>query len=218
MGLSRRSVAFAACLLALTPLAACSKDSPKPATTSVSSSSTSSSSSASLAPLPTTTTTPAGCDGVPPPSSAINVTHAEADFNGDGSADSLTVYGTGSADQPSPYHLQIQLAGSLGAVDTAIADAATDNSQVVKALGGADITASAGLPPDGSGAEAFVEVGSGASDSLVGVFQLLGCALTRLTGPQGAGPSLFPIGGSVTHLDGIRCDGTAGGVRLVQLS
>jgi hypothetical protein len=74
------------------------------------------------------------------------------------------------------------------------------------------------LPPDGSGAEAFVQVGSGASASLVGVFQLIGCSLTRLVGPLGTGASLFPIGGSVTHLDGLRCDGTAGGQRLVELS
>jgi len=217
MGFSRRSVAFVACVLVMLSAAACSKDSKKPAAASASSSS--SSSSASLAPSTTTTTAPpSACDATPPPASAVNVTHAEADFNGDGEPDTLTVYGTGTVQQPSPYHLQIQLAGSLGAADNAITDAATDNNQVVKALGGADITASAGLPPDGSGAEAFVQVGSGASDALVGVFQLIGCNITRLTGPQGAGPSLFPIGGSVTHLDGLRCDGTAGGVRLVQLS
>ena len=105
------------------------------------------------------------------------------DFNGDSTTDTLTVYGTGTTTQPSPYHVQIELGGSSGTVDTVIADAATDNNQVVKALGGADITSSAGLPPDGSGAEAFVQVGSGASDSLVGVFQLIGCSLTRLTGP-----------------------------------
>jgi hypothetical protein len=37
-------------------------------------------------------------------------------------------------------------------------------------------------------------------------------------GPQGTEASLFAIGGSVTHLDGLRCDGTAGGQRLVELS
>jgi hypothetical protein len=169
----------------------------------------------------TTTTAPASsgpCDGLAAPGSAINVTHADGDFNGDNTPDTLTVYGTGTASQPSPYHLQIELGDSKGIVDTAIADAATDNNQAVKALGGADITATAGLPPDGSGVEAFVEIGSGASDALVGVYQLIGCSLTRLTGPQGSQPSQFPIGGSVTHLDGLRCDGTAGGQRLVQLS
>jgi hypothetical protein len=146
------------------------------------------------------------------------VSHAGADLDGDGITDAVTVYGTGTITQPSPYHVQVGLADSRGTVDTVIADAATDNNQVVKALGGADITASAGLPPDGSGAELFIDVGSGASDHLVGVFQLIGCSLARLTGPQGAQLSLFAIGGSVTHLDGLRCDGTAGGQRLVQLS
>lgn len=146
------------------------------------------------------------------------MSHADGDFNGDTTTDTLTVYGTGTTEQPSPYHAQIELGDSKGAVDTAIADAATDNNQVVKALGGADITSSAGLPPDGSGAEAFVQVGSGASANLIGVFQLIDCTLTRLVGPQGAQPSLFVIGGSVTHLDGLRCDGTAGGQRLVKLS
>jgi hypothetical protein len=122
----------------------------------------------------TTTTAPTGdCNASPPPASAINVNHADGDFNGDGTTDTLTVYGTGTVTQPSPYHLQIALGNSQGTIDNVIADAATDNSQVVKPLGGADITASAGLPPDGSGDEAF---------------------------------------------DGVRCDGTAGGQRLVALS
>ena len=122
------------------------------------------------------------------PASAVNVTHADGDFNGDATTDTLTVYGTGTTTQPSPYHVQIELAASQGTVDTVIADAATDNNQVVKALGGADITSSAGLPPDGSGAEAFVEVGSGASAGLVGVFQLIGCSLTRLVGRRARSP------------------------------
>jgi hypothetical protein len=148
----------------------------------------------------------------------VNVTHADGDFNGDGTTDALIVYGTGTSTQPSPYHVHVELGDGRGAVDATIADAATDDNQIVKALGGAEITASAGLPPDGSGDEAFVVVGSGASDALVGVFQLSDCTIARLTGPQGAGPSVFPIGGSVTHLDGLRCDGSAGGQRLVELS
>lgn len=215
MALSRRCAAFACVPLVLLPLAACSKDS-KPSAASVSSSSA----SGSVPPSSTTTSVASSgpCDASPVPASAINVTHADGDFNGDNTTDTMTVYGTGTATQPSPYHVQIELGGSQGTVDTAISDAATDNSQVVAALGGADITSSAGLPPDGSGAEAFVQVGSGASDHLVGVFQLIGCSLTRLVGPQGTQPSLFAIGGSVTHLDGLRCDGSAGGQRLVQLS
>ena len=148
----------------------------------------------------------------------MNVTHADGDFDGDGSTDALTVYGTGIPSQPSPYHVHMDLAAGHGTADAVIVDAATDDTQVVKALGGADITAGAGLPPDGSGEEPFVAIGSGASDTLVAVFQFTNCTINRLTGPQGNAPSNFPIGGSVTHLDGLRCDGTAGGQRLVQLS
>jgi hypothetical protein len=219
MALSRRCAVLACVALVASSVAACSKDSKRPGAASASAAS---SASASVGPSSTTTTTtPASsgpCDASPAPKSAINVTHADGDFNGDKTTDTLTVYGTGNASQPSPYHVQIELGASGGTVDAVIADAATDDNQVVKALGGADITASAGLPPDGSGAEAFVQVGSGASASLVGVFQLIGCSLTRLVGPQGTEPSLFAIGGSVTHLDGLRCDGTAGGQRLVHLS
>ena len=148
----------------------------------------------------------------------MNVTQASGDFDGDGSTDTLIVYGTGNSSQPSPYHVHMNLGGGHGTTDSVIVDAATDDTQVVKALGGADITASAGLASDGSGVEAFVVIGSGASDTLVAVFQFKNCAIVRLTGPQGNAPSNFPIGGSVTHLDGLRCDGIAGGQRLVQLS
>jgi hypothetical protein len=47
---------------------------------------------------------------------------------------------------------------------------------------------------------------------------LTDCTLTRLADPDTAEPATFAIGGTVTHLDGLRCDGTAGGVRLVQFS
>ena len=201
-------------------VAGCTSDSKKPSTESASLASASfslpASSSSSAESAPPASSGPCGGAAVPP--AAVNVTHADGDFDGDGASDTLTVYGAGTATQPSPYHVHIDLAGGRGTVDAAIVDAATDSTEVVKALGGADITSSAGLPPDGSGAEAFVAIGSGASDTLVGVFQLTGCSIARLTGPQGNAPSTFPIGGSVTHLDGLRCDGTAGGQRLVQLS
>jgi hypothetical protein len=85
-------------------------------------------------------------------------------------------------------------------------------------LGAADVTASAGAPPDGSGAEVFVDVGSGAATAVIGIFQVTGCNLARLTGPGPNVPSAFAIGGTVTILSGLRCDGTAGGQRLVVLS
>ena len=217
----RRAGAGLLVFFLVTIIGACSDDSKKPSaasasasasssappSTSSSSSSTSSSSSSSSGP----------CSGAAVPSSAIRPTQSAGDFNGDGATDTLIVYGTGTDSQPSPYHVHMDLAAGQGSADAVIVDAATDDTQVVKALGGADITAGAGLPPDGSGDEAFVAVGSGASDTIVGVFQLANCTITRITGPQGTAPSNFAIGGSVTHLDGLRCDGTAGGQRLVQL-
>ncbi|HEX4820921.1 MAG TPA: hypothetical protein VFV00_12005 [Acidimicrobiales bacterium] len=221
-----RTVLAAVTMLGLVAFAGCGKDSKKPNAASASSSSFSSSaaptSTSSFSASSSTESAPPAssgpCSGAAVPGSAVNVTSAHGDFDGDGSNDTLTVYGTGSTSQPSPYHVHMDLGGGNGSVDAAIVDAATDSAQVVKALGGAEISASAGLPPDGSGVEAFVAIGSGASDTLVGVFQLTSCTLNRLTGPQGNAPSNFPIGGSVTHLDGLRCDGSAGGQRLVVMS
>lgn len=220
----RRATAGAALLALVVLSAACSKDSKKPSAASASSAAasssapttSSSSSSSSTESAPPTSSGP--CTGAAVPAAAVNVTHADGDFDGDGTTDTLTVYGAGTSSQPSPYHVHLDLAAGRGSVDAAIVDAATDDTQVVKALGGAEISASAGLPPDGSGEEAFVAVGSGASDTLVGVFHFSNCAINRITGPQGNAPSNFPIGGSVTHLDGLRCDGSAGGQRLVQMS
>lgn len=221
-----RGLVAAVAMLGLLASAGCSKDSKKPNAASASSSSasssaaptstSSSSSSSSTESAPPASSGPCSAPAVP--GSAVNVTTAEGDFDGDGSNDTMTVYGTGSAAQPSPYHVHMDLGGAHGSLDAAIVDAATDGAQVVKALGGAEISQSSGLPPDGSGVEAFAAIGSGASDTLVAVFQLTNCTLTRLTGPQGNAPSNFPIGGSVTHLDGLRCDGSAGGQRLVVMS
>lgn len=225
MALTPGRAAAAVAMLGLVAFAGCGKDSKKPNAASVSSSSLSSSAaptSTSSSSSPSTESAPPAssgpCTAAAVPGSAVNVTSAEGDFDGDGSTDTLTVYGTGSASQPSPYHVHMDLGAVNGSADAPIVDAATDGAQVVKALGGAEISASAGLPPDGSGVEAFVVIGSGASDTLVGVFQLTNCTITRLTGPQGNAPSSFPIGGSVTHLDGLRCDGSAGGQRLVVMS
>lgn len=208
-------------LLALVVLltSACSNDD-APSTASLGSPAPKSSASASSPPSSSTdsSSSDSPCRAEAPPASAVRVTRAEGDFDGDGASDTATVYGTGTATQPSPYHLHIELANERGRVDAAIVDAATDDSSTVKVLGGAELSATAGLPPDGSGAEVFVQVGSGASAALVGVYQLRDCTLTRLVGPLNQQPSLFAIGGSVTHLDGLRCDGASGGQRLVVLS
>jgi hypothetical protein len=164
-----------------------------------------------------TTTAPSTCTAGPQPATAIRVSQAPGDFNGDGTPDTLVVYGTGTDAAPAPYMVRINLGGGAGSVETPIVDAATDPNQNVKALGGADVSGRSGLPDDGSGAEAFVAVGSGASTFLVGFYQLSACHLVRLTS-GGSNPAELPVGGTVTHLSGVRCDSASGGVRLLQVS
>ena len=166
----------------------------------------------------TSTAAPSKCTAGPRSPTAIRVSQAPGDFDGDGMADTLVVYGTGTDDAPAPYMIRIDLGNGNGSVETTIVDAATDPIQNVKALGGADVSARTGVPDDGSGAEAFVAVGSGASTFLVGLYQLTACHLVRLTTAAGSTPAELPVGGTVTHLSGVRCDNVSGGARLVQVS
>ncbi|MEY2436461.1 MAG: hypothetical protein QOF97_1297 [Acidimicrobiaceae bacterium] len=218
----RRGAGSAASLvLVLGVLAACSGGKAKSAastTTAADIQSTIGISTTSPTSSSTTTTLPSGCDAGPLPSSAIRISRAAGDFNGDGTPDTLVVYGTGNDITPSPYVVRVELGRGAGTVETPIVDAATDPNQNVKALGSAEISARAGLPADGSGAEAFVAVGSGASTFLVGIYQLTACRLVRLTGSSGMTPAALPVGGTVTHLSGLRCDGIAGGTRLVRVA
>jgi hypothetical protein len=155
------------------------------------------------------------CSGGAKPANPIAETEQVGDFDGNGKEDRLFAYGTGSKSAPAPWHVRMELAGG-GVVDSVIDDA-TDAGNV-RALGAADITSRLGQPPDGTGDEAFVEVGAGASAAIVGIYQLKDCQLTRVTGPAGAGASAFAVGGSITHLDGLHCQGPDGGERLVVLS
>jgi hypothetical protein len=167
----------------------------------------------STTPSTTDTTSGGGCTSGARPADAQSPTEASADFDGDGRPDTLVVYSLGRGGG-TVWHVRIERAA--GEAVEAVIDGSTPDARA-SALGGAEISASAGLPPDGSGVEAFVEVGAGAADALVGIYQLRGCTLTRLAGPDG-GPSTFAVGGSVTQLDGLRCDGVSGGQRLAVLT
>ena len=215
MAFSSRCVAVALALVLLVA-AACSDDK-KPAAASSSSSSSSAPPTTASTTTSTSSSAATGCDAAPPPATAVRVQSGQGDFNGDKAVDTISVYGSGTESNPAPIHLNMVLGNSVGTIDVVIPDADAGGVSALRPLGTADITASAGLPPDGSGNEAFVVVGSGASTNLVAVLQLVGCTLTRVKDVRGQ-PSSFPIGGSVTHLGGLRCDGTAGGQRLVQLS
>jgi hypothetical protein len=218
---ARRARRATGVLLLLLALASCGNGKPKSSATA------SSSDLISTVPITTgvapstsapTTTASRACTASPRPADAVRVTSAPGDVDGDGAPDTLVVYGTGTDDAPAPYVVRIDLGDGGGSVETPIVDAATDPNQNVKALGGADISAKAGTADDGSGVEAFVAVGSGASTFLVGFYQLADCALVRLAGAGGSTPAELPVGGTVTHLSGIRCDAASTGTRLVQVA
>ena len=210
-----------AVLLALGAIAACGNDKPKSAATASSTSDVKSSIPITTGAAPSTSTTSTtaarACVAGSRPATAVRVTSAPGDFDGDGTPDTLVVYGTGTDDAPAPYVVRIELGGERGAVETPIVDAATDPNQNVKALGGADISSRSGVADDGSGAEAFVAVGSGASTFLVGFYQLAACELVRLSG-AGSTPAELPVGGTVTHLSGVRCEDASSGTQLVQVA
>lgn len=193
--LSRRSVAVALVLLA----AACSSGSRGAATASTSAART-----ATTTPLPTatssplTTTTLARCSAPPVPAGAPASAPTTADVDGDGRPDTVTTYAVG--DQPDPRsHIRLQRSGAPGGeVDAEVRDdLGLGGGQLVRVLGASSI--------GGPGATIFVQLGRGASTSFVGLFGLDGCTLGPVA-PAG-GQSALAIGGSVTHLSGVRCTG-----------
>jgi hypothetical protein len=76
-------------------------------------------------------------------------------------------------------------------------------------LGGVDL--------GGDGDTVFAVTGSGASVVVVGLFQLVECAISRVSLESGE-PAELPVGGTVTHGDGIRCTRDGDGPGLVRLS
>lgn len=148
----------------------------------------------------TTATTAPACADAPAPAAEVRATTASADLDGDGRADTVTVAGAGSDDQPGPWQIVATLAsGHRRAAPIVDADA-VDLRQAVRVLG---------VAPVGGTPTAFVVVGSGASTSVVGLFQLVGCDLARVT-IGGTRPATLAVGGTVTHLDGIRCEAGGG--------
>ncbi len=141
----------------------------------------------------TTTTTIPTCPPAPSlVSGATDVIAVTGDFDGDGVPDDLTTYLDPAAGR---RHVRVELAAGGGS-DRIIEDA--DPVMGSRPLGGHDL--------DGDGRdEAFVVVGSGASAQLVGLYAWSGCTLVRIT-LDGA-PAVFPVGASVTHGEGLSCNG-----------
>jgi len=158
-----------------------------PATTGPTSSSSSSSTSSTTSSSTSTTAAPSGaCSGLPSvtiPGPEPGVTFAAGDFDGDGTADQLIGY------QDASGVWWVQFALDYGyATQTAVPGP-------VEALGATNF---------GGGQDVgYAIVDRGASTQIVGFFFLPGCDLFEAT--VGAGVARFPLGGGVTHLDGLRC-------------
>ncbi|MEX2418838.1 MAG: hypothetical protein WD652_00520 [Acidimicrobiia bacterium] len=156
-------------------------------------------------PATTTTASPAtsitgttgACSAMPgattPALDAPGVTSVLGDFDGVGGAsDLLIAYHDGDGDSFVQVALDYGYAAELPVEGPARAYGTRDFGGVAEHVG-------------------FAAVSAGASTEFVGFFHLDGCEL-RLAGFDGGGDAVFGVGGSVTHLDGIRC--TADGLEI----
>lgn len=156
---------------------------------------------------PTTTSTAPACPGTEtlPPAGARDVTEVEADVDLDGAADRVLSYRRSDGSGRVAVELA---AGGSAAVDAGAAGA-IEGPAPLSILGGAEL--------GGDGETVFVVTGAGASVVVIGLFQLVDCTLTPVTFPSGQTVEL-PVGGGITHADGITCTDGDDGVRLVRRS
>jgi len=140
----------------------------------------------------TTTTAPACIDSGPVPADATGFESAFADFDADGLPDQLVTYFS-----PADNRFRIRfLPGVGGSFDVLITD--SNSIGAVRPLGGFDVEGDGNL-------EAFVVVGSGASATLIGLYDVSGCTISRVT-LDGTAAS-FPVGASIGNISGLACDG-----------
>lgn len=126
------------------------------------------------------------------PADAADLTEVAVDLNVDGQLDSLQTYAVPSEDR---WHIRVEFGGG-GAFDEAI-----EGSNLVapaRPIGAVD------LEEDGT-MEAFAVVGSGAAVLLIGLYDVDGCAITRIT--IGGSPAVFPVGATVGSVSGLSCEG-----------
>ena len=202
-------------------LAACGGPEPDPETTGPSSSTTATGPAASFAPSTgstssTTTGDPAAPGGegagaaggrscpdngpVPPPG-ATDLTEVGADLDADGRDDRVLSYRRADGTR----RIAVELAaGGTAAVDAGSAEE-LEGPSPLRVLGGARV--------GGDAETVFAVTGAGASVIVVGLFQLVECAVAQVAFASGQ-PVALPVGGGITHGDGIAC--TDGG--LVTLS
>lgn len=139
-----------------------------------------------------TSTTAGGgeaCPTVAPPAAdAASLTELQADVDGDGAGDAVSVYGTAEG-----WHLRVDL-GAGGAAEETLTTVATDT---------ANIETTRDLDGDGDD-ELWVVVGHGASTVVYGLFDLDGCDLEAVE--LAGGPAEFAVGGPILLLQGVRCE------------
>ncbi len=123
------------------------------------------------------------------------MSEASTDVDGDGDADRVLAYRQGDGDRRVAVELA---AGGSAAVDAS--ESTIDGPAPLSLLGGADL--------GGDGRTVFVVTGGGASVVVVGLFQFVECALARVVLQTGQ-PAEFPVGGGVTHADGLACEAGA---------
>lgn len=204
---SPRRTTVLATVLALV-IVACSGDDPSSSaaptsvpistTSSPSSTSTSSTTPGESTTSPSTPSSPSpeggscpAAEGSVPPPGATDVSEASADVDGDGEADQVLTYRQSDGDRRVAVELS---AGGTAAVDAS--ESTIDGPATLSVLGGTDV--------GGDGQTVFAITGAGASVVVVGLFQFVECALARVVLPSGQ-PAEFPVGGGITHGDGLAC-------------
>ena len=153
--------------------------------------------STTLAPTTTTTTTlPAGpCaaqPSIPVGAGATDQSVAFGDVDGDGADDLVTMYREAGA-----WWLNV-------ALDYGWATEIPLTGMVARVVSVANM---------GVGEEVIVaQIDAGASAEIIGFFGFQGCGIVHLTDGNTGFETAFPVGGTVTHLDGITC--TADGIKI----
>ena len=144
-------------------------------------------------------------DDVFPPAGADNVTDVSVDVDSDGRDDRVLSYRRADGDR----RVAVALAG--GGTTAVDVGGPSEGPAPLMVLGGADL--------GGEGETIFVVTGAGASVVVVGLFQVVECAITPVSFEAGE-PVKLPVGGGVTHGNGLLCTGGGGddGARLVKLS
>jgi hypothetical protein len=191
---------IAAALVAISGLVACSSaddtaaltTTANPPTTGTVSTTTTDTTTTDTTTTDTTTTTEANtCPaGTRIPPDATDVTETSTDLDLDGLDDNVKTYFPLTGEY---WRIRVEWATG-GSTDQVINDSANGNR--VRPIGPYDV--------DGDGTpELFVVVGNGAAIDLVGIYDIAGCELTRVT--LNGTEASFPIGASAQHVRGLSC-------------